>query len=171
MASAKDVKSRCVSGLKIVFSDYTCALLTHMARHTYRESKDRVETAELVMKAQMPSRKLEVTNTLLLERLPGISNVAGNGLTPLNIALRAGRKTCASFLLSKQWSRIPCSKHRSLSLGVYTKVKHWAENARRNVSSGSPPSAVCFLLQSCWRAEKLADDSGPKLYRIAHFPE
>ena len=38
-----------------------------------------------------------------------ISNVLardGNGLTPLNVALRSKQKGCASFLLTKQWSKV-----------------------------------------------------------------
>ena len=57
----------------------------------------------------------------------------GNDLTPLNLALRKKQKPCASFLLTKQWSKISYCKKDSLHLSIYVKMKRWAERSRNKV--------------------------------------
>ena len=57
----------------------------------------------------------------------------GNGLTPLSLALRKKQKPCASFLLTKQWSKIGYSKRQSVPLSIYVKMKRWAERSRSKV--------------------------------------
>ena len=57
----------------------------------------------------------------------------GNDLTPLNLALRKKQKPCASFLLTKQWSKIGYSKKHSVHLSIYVKMKRWAERSKSKV--------------------------------------
>ena len=57
----------------------------------------------------------------------------GNDLTPLNLALRNQQRPCASFLLTKQWSRIGYNNNKSISLTMFTKMKKWATNAKGKV--------------------------------------
>ena len=57
----------------------------------------------------------------------------GNGLTPLNITLRKKRKSCASFLLTKQWCKMPYTRKQSIGLNVYVKMKRWSDKAKDRV--------------------------------------
>ena len=57
----------------------------------------------------------------------------GNGLTPLNIALRNKQKPCASFLLTKQWSRINYTTQTAIPLNIFVKMKRWSERAKDKV--------------------------------------
>ncbi|XP_071116073.1 uncharacterized protein [Haliotis cracherodii] len=57
----------------------------------------------------------------------------GNGLAPLNIALRKKVKNCASFILTKQWSKLTFKKDISLNLALYTKIKQWCDAAKEKV--------------------------------------
>lgn len=57
----------------------------------------------------------------------------GNDLTPLNLALRKKQKPCASFLLTKQWSKVSYTKKNSVNLSIYVKMKRWSERARNKV--------------------------------------
>ena len=57
----------------------------------------------------------------------------GNGLTPLNIALRRRQKPCASFLLTKQWSKVSYAKKNSLPLSIFVKMKRWSERSKDKV--------------------------------------
>ncbi|XP_076434899.1 uncharacterized protein LOC143274838 [Babylonia areolata] len=54
----------------------------------------------------------------------------GQGLAPLNIALRKKIKNCASFLLTKQWSKVNITKHFALHIGTYTHLRQWCERAK-----------------------------------------
>ncbi|VEL20119.1 unnamed protein product [Protopolystoma xenopodis] len=60
----------------------------------------------------------------------------GEGLLPLNIALRQHIKPCASFLLAKQWCRVPY-KQSSLSLLIFASLRNWADIARDRVQAAS----------------------------------
>ncbi|OAF70960.1 Ankyrin repeat and ubiquitin domain-containing 1 [Intoshia linei] len=57
----------------------------------------------------------------------------GNNLTPLNIALRSQQRNTASFLLTKQWSKINYTKNTVIPLSIFTKMKRWCEEAREKV--------------------------------------
>ncbi|PAA84842.1 hypothetical protein BOX15_Mlig010110g1 [Macrostomum lignano] len=57
----------------------------------------------------------------------------GAGLQPLNLALRQKQKSCASFLLTKQWSRIPYS-NSTVPLAIFARMKNWSDKAKDKVS-------------------------------------
>ncbi|KAL8576067.1 hypothetical protein ACOMHN_001417 [Nucella lapillus] len=54
----------------------------------------------------------------------------GQDLAPLNIALRKKIKNCASFLLTKQWSKVNVTKHFAIHIGTYTHLRQWCERAK-----------------------------------------
>ena len=58
--------------------------------------------------------------------------IAGNGLKPLNVALRCKQKPCALFLLTKQWSKRNYNG-KSILLSLYAKMKRWADISRERV--------------------------------------
>ena len=65
----------------------------------------------------------------------------GNGLTPLNISLRCRQKPCASFLLTKHWSKVNYTKRVQMPLSIYVKMKRWSDRAKDKVSG-------CFVFIS-----------------------
>ncbi|ELU15121.1 hypothetical protein CAPTEDRAFT_53190, partial [Capitella teleta] len=66
----------------------------------------------------------------------------GNDLNPLNIALRKKQKPCASFLLTKQWSKMNYTKKHSVPLSIYVKMKRWGERGRDKA----------FMLHGHWKS-------------------
>ncbi|KAK6968208.1 protein ankub1, partial [Biomphalaria glabrata] len=54
----------------------------------------------------------------------------GEGLEPINLALRNKIKHCASFLVSKQWSKINITKTFAVRLGTYALLKAWCQRAK-----------------------------------------
>lgn len=54
----------------------------------------------------------------------------GYGQEPLSIALRQKIKNCATFLLTKQWTKINITKTFAVHLATYTKLKKWCERAK-----------------------------------------
>ncbi|PAA49504.1 hypothetical protein BOX15_Mlig021153g3, partial [Macrostomum lignano] len=57
----------------------------------------------------------------------------GAGLQPLNLALRQKQKSCASFLLTKQWSRIGYGSG-TVPLAIFARMKNWSEKAKDRVT-------------------------------------
>ena len=60
--------------------------------------------------------------------------IAGNDLTPLSISLRKKQKGVASFLLTKQWSKINYTQKHAIQLSLFVKMKRWAERAKEKVN-------------------------------------
>ncbi|KAL4223430.1 Ankyrin repeat and ubiquitin domain containing 1 [Mactra antiquata] len=54
----------------------------------------------------------------------------GRNLTPLNLALRNRQKPCASFLLTKQWVRVPVTRAQSMTLQTFRRIKLWCERCK-----------------------------------------
>ncbi len=76
----------------------------------------------------------------------------GNGLKPLNIALRKKQKEITSFLLKKQWSTITYgSSQQTLPLHIFSKLKKWGDRARDRASTkfGVSRSSVKVPISFC----------------------
>lgn len=54
----------------------------------------------------------------------------GHNLTPLNLALRNRQKQCASFLLTKQWIKVPITRGQSMTLQTVRRIKLWCERCK-----------------------------------------
>ena len=54
----------------------------------------------------------------------------GHFLTPLNLALRNKQRPCASFLLTKQWVRVPVTRSQSMTLQTFRRIKLWCERCK-----------------------------------------
>lgn len=52
------------------------------------------------------------------------------GLEPINLALRHRIRNCASFLLTKQWTKVPLTKSCAVHLGTFASIKNWCERAK-----------------------------------------
>ena len=61
--------------------------------------------------------------------------ILGNDLMPLNISLRKKQKSCASFLLTKQWSKIIYTTRHSIPLSIYVKMRRWADRSKDKVTT------------------------------------
>ncbi|XP_071944354.1 protein ANKUB1-like [Antedon mediterranea] len=56
----------------------------------------------------------------------------GNGLTPLNVALRRQKREVALYLLTKQWSNVQFSA-MTLPLTIYSQIRKWCDRAKDRV--------------------------------------
>ncbi|XP_059141688.1 uncharacterized protein LOC131929467 isoform X2 [Physella acuta] len=56
-----------------------------------------------------------------------------DGLEPINLALRHNIRNCASFLLTKQWTKVPLTRSYSVHLGTFASIKNWCERAKEQV--------------------------------------
>lgn len=54
----------------------------------------------------------------------------GHNLTPLNLSLRNRQRPCASFLLTKQWVRVPVTRSQSMTLQTFRRIKLWCERCK-----------------------------------------
>lgn len=54
----------------------------------------------------------------------------GHNLTPLNLALRNKQRPCASFMLTKQWVRVPVTRGQSMTLQTFRKLKIWCDRCK-----------------------------------------
>lgn len=82
--------------------------------------------------------QLSVLRAFVHHNITSILCKDGAGLQPLNIALRKKMKSCASFLLTKQWSRIPFNGN-SITLSIFSKLKKWTERAKLKTSMNYNP--------------------------------
>ena len=64
----------------------------------------------------------------------------GHDLAALNIALRRQKKPCASFLLTRQWTRVPVGKLGSVTVQTMRMIKLWAEKAKERAYMRHGPS-------------------------------
>ena len=54
----------------------------------------------------------------------------GHNLTPLNVSLRKKQRPCASFLLTKQWVRVPVTRSQTMTLQTFRRIKLWCERCK-----------------------------------------
>ena len=76
----------------------------------------------------------------------------GNGLKPLNIALRKKQKAIVQFLLTKQWTTVNYgSSKQTIPLYLYSKLKKWGDRARDKVITkyGLSKSSMKVSLNLC----------------------
>ena len=77
--------------------------------------------------------QLGVLRSFVIQNVCTVLAKDGNQLTPLNIALRKKQKPCASFLLTKQWSKINYTSKTAVPLNIFCKMKRWADRAKDKV--------------------------------------
>ncbi|CAL1543021.1 unnamed protein product [Lymnaea stagnalis] len=74
--------------------------------------------------------QLVVLKLFVLHDITCLKAKDGNGLEPINLTLRNKIKNCASFLMSKQWSKVSITKTFSVRLGTYTQLRRWCDRAK-----------------------------------------
>lgn len=77
--------------------------------------------------------QLEVLRAFVVHDVCSVYARDADDLTPLNIALRRQHKECASFLLTKQWSKIPYNAKQAIPLSLYSQLKQWADRSKDSV--------------------------------------
>ncbi|XP_064620330.1 uncharacterized protein LOC135483395 isoform X2 [Lineus longissimus] len=103
-----------------------------IGEHPYRQwcaSTKHIDSLKCPVHEAVESGQLGVLRTFVHHNICTVMAKDGNGLRPLNIALRNRVKPCASFLLTKQWSRINYGP-TSIPLSLYAKMKAWGERGK-----------------------------------------
>ncbi|XP_052075668.1 uncharacterized protein LOC127713091 [Mytilus californianus] len=89
-----------------------------------------IETKKAPVHEATENNQLGVLRLMVNHDITCVMAKNGNDLAPLNIALRQKVKPCASFLLTRQWSKVSVGKFGALSVQTLSKVKEWATIAK-----------------------------------------
>ncbi|XP_074640258.1 uncharacterized protein LOC141898315 [Tubulanus polymorphus] len=103
-----------------------------VGQHPYRQwclKTKHVDSFKCPVHEATENGQLGVLRAFVHNNVCTVMTKDGNGLRPLNIALRQKHKHCAQFLLTKQWSRIAYST-TSVPLSLYAKMRAWGERAK-----------------------------------------
>ncbi|CAD5121081.1 DgyrCDS9620 [Dimorphilus gyrociliatus] len=106
------------------------AIGEHPLRQWCKGEESHIDTFKAAIHESAESGQLNVLRSFVHHSVTSVLAKDGNGLTALNISLRMKQRHCASFLLTKQWSKIQYTKKASLPLSIYTKMKKWCEHAK-----------------------------------------
>ena len=114
----------------------------HPSRHWCKASIQHVDALKSPVHEAAEAGSLGVLRSFVHSNVMNVLAKDGNDLTPLNIALRKKQKPCASFLLTKQWSKINYTKKHAVPLSIYVKIRRWAERSRERA----------FVLHGAWKS-------------------
>jgi ankyrin repeat protein len=78
----------------------------HPTRQWCKSAVQHVDALKTPVHEAARAGQLGVLRTFIHLDIGNVLTVDGNGMTPLNVALRWRQKQCASFLLTKQWSQV-----------------------------------------------------------------
>lgn len=78
----------------------------HPTRHWCKSAVQHVDSLKTPIHEAAQSGQLGVLRSFVHLDISNVLARDGNGLTPLNVALRSRKQNCASFLLTKQWSKV-----------------------------------------------------------------
>lgn len=106
------------------------AIGEHPLRQWCKGEESHIDTLKAAIHESAETGQLNVLRSFVHHSVTSVLAKDGNGLTALNISLRMKQRHCASFLLTKQWSKIQYTKKASLPLSIYTKMKKWCEQAK-----------------------------------------
>ena len=106
------------------------AIGEHPNKMWCRQSRQHIDHLKTCVHEAAESGSLGVLRSFIHNNVVNVLAKDGNGLTPLNIALRKKQKPCASFLLTKQWSKISYTKKHSIPLSIYCKIRRWGDRAK-----------------------------------------
>lgn len=89
-----------------------------------------IDTKKAPVHVATESGQLGVLRLIVNHDITSCMAKNGYDLTALNIALRQKVKPCASFLLTKQWSKVSVGKFGALTVQTLSRVKEWAHIAK-----------------------------------------
>lgn len=104
----------------------------HPSRTWCRDVQLHVDALKTPVHVSAEQGQLGVLRSFVHHSLCNVLAKDGNDLTPLNIALRRKQKPCASFLLTKQWSKINYT-NKTIPLNIFVRMKRWAERSKEKV--------------------------------------
>ncbi|KAK2181759.1 hypothetical protein NP493_383g04075 [Ridgeia piscesae] len=122
----------------------------HPIRLWCRDAVQHIDAVKTPIHEAAEAGQLGVLRTFVNNNIATVLARDGYGLTPLNIALRRRQKPCASFLLTKQWSKVPYTRKASIPLSVYVRMRQWSDAARDKV----------FTLHGQWKSSLRATRRG-----------
>ena len=105
----------------------------HPSRQWCREEQLHIDALKTPVHVSSEQGQLGVLRSFVHNSVCNVLAKDGNSLTPLNIALRKKQKPCASFLLTKQWSKINYTTKTAIPLNIFVKMKRWSERAKDKV--------------------------------------
>ena len=114
----------------------------HPSRQWCKQTIQHIDTLKPPVHEAAEMGSLGVLRSMIHNNVMNVLAKDGNDLTPLNIALRKKQKPCASFLLTKQWSKINYSKKHAVPLSIYVKIRRWAERSKERA----------FVLHGAWKS-------------------
>lgn len=107
-----------------------------IGNHPYRQwcsSTSHIESKKTPVHQAAEMGQLGILRTFVTHNVSVMTAKDGNGLKPLNVAIRAKQQACVSYLLSKQYTRIVYSQAQTLPLVIYAAMKNWCEHAKQTV--------------------------------------
>ncbi|XP_033108473.1 protein ANKUB1-like [Anneissia japonica] len=102
--------------------------------HPSREwcSSSHVEAYSTPVHEAVVTGQLSILRIFVYHNICCVTCKDGNGLTPLNIALRRQKRDVAVYLLTKQWSNVQFNS-MTLPLTIYSHIRKWCDRAKERV--------------------------------------
>ena len=114
----------------------------HPSRQWCKDTIKHIDSRKSPVHEAAEAGSLGALRSFVHNNLMNVLAKDGNDLTPLNIALRKKQKPCASFLLTKQWSKINYTKKHAIPLSIYVKIRRWADRSKDRA----------FVLHGAWKS-------------------
>lgn len=105
----------------------------HVGEHPNRQwcnDKSHIETKKAPIHEATENGQLGVVRLFVNHDITVVMAKDGGDLNALNIALRKKQKPCASFLLTRQWTKVPVGKFGSITVQSLRKIKSWSIRAK-----------------------------------------
>ena len=102
-------------------------------------SQAHIETKKAPIHEATEQGQLNVLRLIVNHDITSVMARDGHDLCALNIALRRSKKPCASFLLTRQWTKVPIGKLGSVSVQTLRTIRLWCEAAKDRAYSKFGP--------------------------------
>ncbi|XP_048751930.1 uncharacterized protein LOC125663665 [Ostrea edulis] len=103
-------------------------------------SQAHIETKKAPIHEATEQGQLIVLRLIVNHDITSVMARDGNDLCALNIALRRSKKPCASFLLTRQWTKVPIGKLGSVTVQTLRSIRLWCEGAKDRAYSKFGPN-------------------------------
>lgn len=103
-------------------------------------SQAHIETKKAPIHEATEQGQLNVLRLIVNHDITSVMARDGHDLCALNIALRRSKKPCASFLLTRQWTKVPIGKLGSVTVQTLRTIRLWCEGAKDRAYSKFGPA-------------------------------
>lgn len=103
-------------------------------------SASHIQTFKCPIHEAVENGQLAIVRLFVNQDITVVMAKDGNSLNALNIALRKKQKACATFLLTRQWTKVPVGKFGSISVQTLRKIKTWSLRAKEKAYAKFGPS-------------------------------